>query len=102
MFASSKYCYKMVITVFQLVGLRTSTVKMCNCFSDFTISVLILINCLRKGHTWDSLLYNYVGRKDGHFLFNDAFNTFYLRLYGVRHMVKDNSIVRKEVSKCFI
>ena len=22
-------------------------------------------------------------------LFNDAFNTFYLRLYGVRHMVKD-------------
>ena len=24
-------------------------------------------------------------------LFNDALNTFYLRLYGVRHMVKDNS-----------
>ena len=24
-------------------------------------------------------------------LFNDAFNTFYLRLYGVRHMVKDHS-----------
>ena len=22
-------------------------------------------------------------------LFNDALNTFYLRLYGVRHMVKD-------------
>ena len=28
------------------------------------------------------------GRK---FLFNDALNTFYLRLYGVRHMVKDHS-----------
>ena len=28
---------------------------------------------------------------EGHFLFNDALNTFYLRLYGVRHMVKDNS-----------
>ena len=27
------------------------------------------------------------GRKDI-FLFNDAFNTFYLWLYGVRHMVK--------------
>ena len=24
-------------------------------------------------------------------LFNDALNTFYLRLYGVRHMVKDRS-----------
>ena len=24
-------------------------------------------------------------------LFNDALNTFYLRLYGVRHMVKDYS-----------
>ena len=26
----------------------------------------------------------------GHFLFNDTLNTFYLRLYGVRHMVKDH------------
>ena len=25
------------------------------------------------------------------FLFNDAPNTFYLRLYGIRHMVKDHS-----------
>ena len=24
-------------------------------------------------------------------LFNDALNTFYLRLYGIRHMVKDHS-----------
>ena len=24
-------------------------------------------------------------------LFNDALNTFYLRLYGVRHMIKDHS-----------
>ena len=27
----------------------------------------------------------------GKVLFNDALNTFYLRLYGVRHMVKDHS-----------
>ena len=26
-----------------------------------------------------------------HVLFNDALNAFYLRLYGVRHMVKDHS-----------
>ena len=33
---------------------------------------------------------NKEGRKEM-FLFNDALNTFYLRLYGVRHMVKDHS-----------
>ena len=30
-------------------------------------------------------------RKEGYILFNDALNTFYLRLYGIRHMVKDHS-----------
>ena len=33
----------------------------------------------------------YFLRKEGNVLFNDALNTFYLRLYGVRHMVKDHS-----------
>ena len=32
-----------------------------------------------------------ISRKEGTVLFNDALNTFYLRLYGVRHMVKDHS-----------
>ena len=33
-----------------------------------------------------------VGRNQGNVSFNDALNTFYLRLYGVRHvMVKDHS-----------
>ena len=35
--------------------------------------------------------YQVVGRKEGNVLFNDTLNTFYLRLYGVRHMVKDHS-----------
>ena len=30
-------------------------------------------------------------RKEGNVLFNDTLNTFYLRLYGVRHMVKYHS-----------
>ena len=30
-------------------------------------------------------------KKEGNVLFNDALNTFYLRLYGIRHMVKDHS-----------
>ena len=29
--------------------------------------------------------------KEGNILFNDTLNTFYLWLYGVRHMVKDHS-----------
>ena len=36
------------------------------------------------------------GRKEGNVLFNDALNTFYLWLYGVRHMVKDHSDSEKE------
>ena len=36
--------------------------------------------------------YKYVCyRKEGNVLFNDTLNTFYLRLYDVRHMVKDHS-----------
>ena len=30
-------------------------------------------------------------RKEGNVLFKDALNTFYLRLYGVKHNVKDHS-----------
>ena len=33
----------------------------------------------------------YYENKEGNVLFKDALNTFYLRLYGVRHMVKDHS-----------
>ena len=32
-----------------------------------------------------------VTERKGNVLFNDALDTFYLRLYGVRHMVKDQS-----------
>ena len=36
--------------------------------------------------------------KEGNVLFNDALNTFYLRLYVVRHMVKDHSDSEKGYS----
>ena len=32
-----------------------------------------------------------VEERERNVLFNDALNTFYLRLYGIRHMVKDHS-----------
>ena len=41
----------------------------------------------------DNLLLN---RKEGNILFNDPLNTFYLRLYGVRHMVNTTQIAREE------
>ena len=42
------------------------------------------------------------GRKEGNVLFNDALNTFYLRLYGVTHMVKDHldSEREREETRC--
>ena len=39
-------------------------------------------------------------RKEGNVLFNDALNTFYLRLYGVTHMVKDHSYSEREETRC--
>ena len=36
-------------------------------------------------------LYVYMHRKESIFLFNDALNTFYVRLYDVRHKAKDHS-----------
>ena len=33
----------------------------------------------------------YLTERERNVLFNDALNTFYLRLYGVRHMIKDHS-----------
>ena len=37
----------------------------------------------------------HIGERERNVLFNDALNTFYLRLYGVRHMVKDHSDSKK-------
>ena len=40
--------------------------------------------------------YEHVGRKEGNVLINDALNTFYLGLYGVRHMVKYHSYSKRK------
>ena len=41
------------------------------------------------GYTWPDL--DMMRERERNVLFNDALNTFYLRSYGVRHMVKDHS-----------
>ena len=57
---------------------------------DATGSPKQSITCNVDG-TIENFVHTVVGRKEGNVLFNDTLNTFYLRLYGVRHMVKDHS-----------
>ena len=54
-----------------------------------TTSVLVFIG--NKSEPDGEIRYALYGRKEGNVLFNDALNTFYLRLYGVTHRVKDHS-----------
>ena len=59
--------------------------------SELTVYDTVMKTCHqppRRHNLWtDSVWY----RDEYNVLFNNALNTFYLRLYGVRHMVKDNS-----------
>ena len=45
----------------------------------------------QSGHDRTNCIVYTDAEKKRNVLFNDALNTFYLRLYGVRHMVKDHS-----------
>ena len=64
-----------------------------------TARVLLYAPSHRQDSTYHGLCYTSRGALAGtrnvtrerNVLFNDALNTFYLRLYGVRHMVKDHS-----------
>ena len=40
---------------------------------------------------WSYFSFQLMRERERNVLFNDALNTFYLRLYGIRHMVKDHS-----------
>ena len=54
--------------------------------------VIMFITFLYKNNKITTLAINvHQGRKEGNVLFNDTLNTFYLRLYGFKHMVKDHS-----------
>ena len=47
-----------------------------------------LLGSSEIGNSYEIFLW----RKEWNVLFNDALNTFYLWLYGIRHMVKDHSV----------
>ena len=46
---------------------------------------------IQRRYTYLELTSNMFSITDGNVLFNDALNTFYLQLYGVKHMVTDHS-----------
>ena len=57
------------------------------------LSTHLHISCIEQLGGGFSLYTNsgVIRERERNVLFNDALNTFYLRLYGVRHMVKDHS-----------
>ena len=65
---------------------------------QFKHGATIVLFCLFIGRSF-LVLFGLFERK-GNSLFNDALNTFYLRLYGVRHMVKDHSDSEREETRC--
>ena len=48
---------------------------------------------LKKDKVWIEVIV-----KEGNVLFNDALKTFYLQLYDIRHMIKDNSDSKRGMS----
>ena len=67
---------------------------------DVYFTLISIVNeCFDINFAWTMYnVYNNVtvGRKkEGNVLFNDALNTFYLRLYCVRQLVKDHSDSKK-------
>ena len=59
---------------------------------EYSRTIILLGFCPVKGYTTWNHYHVYIHlRKKGNFLFNNALITFYLRLYGVRHMVKDHT-----------
>ena len=89
LFVDQKYVFKFLFTcsfvmripIFKTC-LRSASLSSSSCLEGKTVT-----QCLKK--TWWVTVT--LSRKEGNVLFNDALNTFYLRLYDVRHMVKDHS-----------
>ena len=84
--------FKTTSTATQIYGLRrisSQTVIKRLCQADLQSSWLQ--HNLLMAHYLAEWLWWKGGRKEENILFNDALNTFYLQLYGLRHMVKNHS-----------
>ena len=77
------YSFLFLLSAF-LFGLMYLVSRNINITSFFGISVVVVCDVLS------------VKKEEGIVLFNDALNTFYLQLYGIRHMVRTTQIAREE------
>ena len=76
-----------------LFYLRLNGVRHTVCYFQLAAIYVLYETSHRQDSTYYGLCYTsheLNGRKEGNVLFNDALNTFYLRLYGVGHKVKDH------------
>ena len=96
-------------TIFQAHLIRGATiiivicliVSSCRYLTKIYLSKLFILFCLvlLKSVLFKPCLFKFyynfsycdLRRKEGNVLFNDTLNTFYLRLYGIRHMVKEEN-----------
>ena len=81
-------------TTLPYLGYSNISFKIINIFFNKYFEVNFLYFCYGQNHLKHFKCVTFATHKqrmDGHVLFNDALNTFYLWLHGVRHMVKDHS-----------
>ena len=68
--------------------------RIISCLPTHVINLVINDNSLEILYIYIyffNLFFFFKGRKEGNVIFNDALDTFYLRLYDVKHMVNDHS-----------
>ena len=82
-----------VIVVNQVMSTASRGYKTIHIVCDDTDVFVLLVHFYKTLNITSELLMLSTGsttrKQEGNVLFNDALNTFYLRLYGVRHMVKN-------------
>ena len=83
-------CYKPA-SVAQWVSHRHTLLASTEFRSQYQLQPRVEGRGEKKEGTHFNYGYRKEGRKEGNVLIYDALNTFYLRLYSVRHMVKDQS-----------
>ena len=79
------------LEMYQNTMLYVDYCAVCLCVYVYVKVYLLLPTSLCRSLCLSPFLSILIFMKERNVLFNDALNTFYLRLYGVRHMVKDHS-----------
>ena len=88
-FRQSKKCCQPALSIAQNKHLFSTSSKCC--LKESELHVRCRIDRAFVVSLQSIFVIHASGRKEGNVLFNDALNTFYLRLYGVGYMVNDYS-----------